>query len=36
VRDATTPANAVTLGVPSNGSVTLSGTGTDTVVLSCN
>jgi len=35
-RDATTPANTVTLGVPSNGSVTLSGTGTDTVVLSCN
>ncbi len=35
-RDATTSANAVTLGVPVNGSVTLSGTGTDTVVVSCN
>jgi hypothetical protein len=35
-RDATTPANAVTPGVPANGSVTLSGTSTDTVVLSCN
>ncbi|HWX27084.1 MAG TPA: glycosyl hydrolase family 28-related protein, partial [Steroidobacteraceae bacterium] len=35
-RDTTTPANAVTLGVPINRSVTFSGTGTDTVVLSCN
>jgi Pectate lyase superfamily protein/Concanavalin A-like lectin/glucanases superfamily len=35
-RDATTPANAVALGVPANGSVALSGTSTDTVVLSCN
>ena len=35
-RDMTTPANAVTLGVTANGSVTLNGTSTDTVVLSCN
>lgn len=35
-RDATTPANSVTLGVPANGSVAVSGTGTDSVVLSCN
>ena len=35
-RDATTPTNAVTLGVPGNGNVTLSGTSTDTVVLNCN
>jgi Pectate lyase superfamily protein/Concanavalin A-like lectin/glucanases superfamily len=35
-RDATTPVNAVTLGVPTNGSITLSGTSTDTVVVSCN
>jgi len=35
-RDTTTPANSVTLGVPTNGSVALSGTGTDSVVLSCN
>ena len=35
-RDATTPTNAITLGVPSNGGVTLSGTSTDSVVLSCN
>ncbi len=35
-RDATTPANTVTLGVPANGSVTLSGTGTDSAAISCN
>jgi hypothetical protein len=35
-RDATTPSNAVTLGVPSNGSILLTGTNTDAVVLSCN
>jgi hypothetical protein len=35
-RDATNPSNAVTPGVPGNGSVSLSGTSTDTVVLSCN
>ncbi|MGH7925183.1 MAG: glycosyl hydrolase family 28-related protein [Candidatus Binatus sp.] len=35
-RDTTTPANAVTLGVPANRSVAVSGTGTDSVVLSCN
>ena len=35
-RDTTTPANTVTLGVPANGSVTVSGTGTDSIVLSCN
>ena len=34
-RDTTTPANAVTLGVPANGSVTVSGTATDSIVLSC-
>ena len=35
-RDATTPANTVTLGVPGNGSVTLNGTGTDSAAISCN
>jgi len=34
-RDAITPANAVALGVPANGSITVSGTGTDSIVLSC-
>jgi Concanavalin A-like lectin/glucanases superfamily len=35
-RDVTTPANAVTFGVPANGSVTLSGTGTDVIRLTCD
>jgi Pectate lyase superfamily protein/Concanavalin A-like lectin/glucanases superfamily len=35
-RDATTAANAVTLGVPANRSVAVSGTGTDSIVVSCN
>jgi hypothetical protein len=35
-RDATTPANTVTLGAPVNGSVGVSGTATDSIVVSCN
>jgi len=34
-RDATTTANAVTLGVPTNGSIAVMGTGTDSIVIGC-